>query len=356
MSNAQKVVQSVLFPDGTCDLGFFEVDVIINVVFCLSLFCLVVLCVCFFGKDKSDQGSATQEGEQLKLSQNSPKKNKGNSNALKQMVGISPAGPYNQLSDEAENQAKAIKDAADIERQRKKMKKEVQPRRLRTSVPIKPFVVDDGNDEEAVSHNSTSKLFTRDNSSIDMSLRSDISPYTKRLGLDITKLVSQSVSSELLQNGDVNVNFMNPINGIGIARKKSSFMGEPLSANTKGASMVLNITNRESEITRRIDDYFEEKKEEEQKNNQEGYELDGNIESIVTDDRFEDKEALSCELCNLNKKDCRNLPCRHVVACYACMELFKEKYGVCPRCELILTAIEKTAKRPPTIQTSKPSK
>jgi len=372
---------SCTFPDGLCNTNYFKTATLVNLLFSSLLFLLIVLCTCCLNKSKNRQSNPQVNSSQSISEQ--PKQEGQETNAKipeenPQIIMEKPKGPYVVLNEDPEGQEanEEFDDGEFQDKTRKKRLSNVGRSRLLSISMSKPFIIDDGNEEKAISHDSSTKLYA--NSPTLPNSRLDSSPggqaRRKRRTLLDNRDESKLFLKSLLLNEDPlsrNLHYNHSTDAspkisfrdaspLSTLRPKNYLQGEspsPVNTNfvrreTSFGTMIRQYEQAEKvekgEIFSREETVPVEEKEEEMErsrkmsDNEEeskGYKQD--LSTSVSQDRDGVFDRTACSICGLNKRDCVNQPCGDLVACFPCMKQFKESYGLCPKCKRLLNDIEK---------------
>jgi len=339
------------FPNGLCTTNYFKTDMIINLIVSSVLFGLVVLCACFCNQEKEENSTQEQQAEQNDQAE-VPVPQKGQDQHIQQIIDGKPGGQYNILPEEFDLQGGNLEDddgPLPSRRAKKRLTDFAQKKLLRVSMS-KPFIIDDGNEEKAISHDSASKLFSKRSFSPLFVSKSDISPtLLKGSKFNLESDEGSRPNLQSFQNLEdqnakkliFDVSDSTPTNkGAGPDRTAALFL-----LATKETSLGKKVNNQEEEdldndISLHLNqenDFGEIIYEESSKEG--GYQQDSSMNA--SKDKDESLDYHACTICGLNRRDCMNKPCGHTVACYACMEQFREQYGVCPKCQRLLSGLTK---------------
>jgi len=348
------------FPNGLCTSNYFKTDMIINLIVSSVLFGLVVLCACFCNQEKEEETASTQE-QQPQQDDPAPVPQKGQDAHIKQIVEGKPGGQYNILPEDFANQDDDGEDDATPTRKGKKRLTNFAQKKLLKISSAKSFAVDDGNEDKAISHDSASKLFSKLSLSPLYVSRSDISPTLVKGSKFVLESDEgsrpnlQSVQNLEDQNSKrlvFELSDHTPSNKNKPVHNSEAVSGFLLLA-TKETSLGKKVNNQvpvDEDIDLDMDLSFPKQNDQPdllneiiyEESSREGYRQDSSMS--VSKDKDESLDYHSCTICGLNKRDCMNKPCGHTVACYACMEQFIERYGICPKCQRLLTGINKMQK------------
>ena len=300
------------FPNGLCTLNYFKTDMIINLVISGVLFVLIVICACLCNKERPEdelngqnqqpKQAAEGESENLKpLGKGKPKK----------FLDAAEKGPYNVLNEENEEETEEPSDNT-----APRLSDYAKVKLLSISLARKPFVVDDGNDEKAVSHDSASKVFPKATSISAFPSRNEISPMLfNKGGIDAFKLGQHNASG-----------YGTPEHKRSIEELTNKARAEPSSPMSqllakKETSLGLYARKVEDlEGDKNFSPFFipREEEEEEERQKKEGYRSDASHGSVS-----KDQEGImnysSCTLCGMNKRGlheqamwtCCGLSCMH---------------------------------------------
>ena len=292
-------------PDGLCIEEALTDDNTFDLLICLALFSLVIAVACLCGNGGQQDSLVDQEKQPIKLQAPEGTDNK------KIILNIKCPKNYNILSEETENSQDACepKGKIDLKTTKNTQDTQIELKLLTTIIERKQFVIDDGDDERAIFYESHLTVSGKSRSN---STSKKITPDIR--GLHITRQISTNISETL---GEELSPYLNARRGISNGYR-SSVESFPL------------------EFLRT----FYKPSGENQKNGYKSDESQG-----VAEDNEETENPNLCSICSLNKRNCLNKPCQHVVACYSCMNSFKETDRVCPKCEALVTTIEKNERR-----------
>jgi len=348
------------FPNGLCTSNYFKTDMIINLIVSSVLFGLVVLCACFCNQEKEEETASTQE-QQPQQDDPTPVPQKGQDGHIKQIVEGKPGGQYNILPEDFANQDDDAEDEPTPTRKGKKRLTNFAQNKLLKISSAKSFAIDDGNEDKAISHDSASKLFSKLSLSPLYVSRSDISPALakgskfalesdegSRPNLQSVQNLEDQNSKRLVfelsdntpSNKNKPTNNSEAVSGFLLLATKETSLGKKVNNQVpidEGIDLDMDLSfpkqNDQGDILNQI--IYEE-------SSREGYRHDSSMSA--SKDKDESLDYHACTICGLNKRDCMNKPCGHTVACYACMEQFIERYGICPKCQRLLTGINKMQK------------
>jgi len=362
------------FPDGECTSSSFKRDMIINLIICLVMVALITLCAYYCNKEApEEQSQPPQSQEENQTKEKSNQEVPESVQRARPRKGSNLLGPYNMLYEDADVPEDAGEEDHIPSRRKKKRLTNFAKSKLLNISMSKPFEVDDGNQDKAISHDSACKFFSTSASPMIGKSRFDLSPMIFSKSPLLSSYAGAGTGRNLLSSSNMDdqkqqqnekqekqdqkaiktrsILFNMEDSPLKKARENLKRQAHASDEKKDGTPLALSSikvdyhqfdTNEdEKEEPQKEDDEKEIKEvsEPEKDENTEGYKPDLSISSFVDRDDFEDLS--SCTICGMNKRDCVIQPCRHTVACYACMEQFKESYGVCPRCQKMVTGLQK---------------
>jgi len=151
---------------------------IINLIICLVMVGLITLCAYYCNKEApEEQSQPAQSQEDQTKEKNKPEIQPQQHEEKPKKRGTQLLGQYNMLYEDQEVEEEGAEEDMVPTRRKKKRLTDFAKSRLLNLSMSKPFEVDDGNQEKAISHDSANKLFSTSNSPmINCRSRLDISP------------------------------------------------------------------------------------------------------------------------------------------------------------------------------------
>jgi hypothetical protein len=355
------------FPNGQCHQSSFMSDMIINGIIFVVLVSFITLCACNC-KRATEAIAKQNDQEQQEKKKEGPQDLGAKINAKLKVM----KNQYNIMSESFDHDTEEGESEESERKNKKRLTEFAKSKLLTVSMSKKPFAVDDSNEERAVSHDSATKLHTKNSSASLFGSKAELSPALLA-GLNILTTKEDSTPAlpngqdEYLSNKRLSVS-MEKLSQESIEDGKHSISIFGLLAQKTSSFAKKGKKSDDSNDVEKAEFHFQSQEHEEEREEEHEREHEGEEDDEDEEDTRKEKEKNAgynpdlsinntsrdkdgkidytvCTICTLNKRNCLIQSCGHVVACYPCMEQWKKTHGVCPKCKRLISSLEKMSKK-----------